>query len=185
MYTLLNILWFIWAVKYVLFWIYLWQLKEYHFGRFVDHFRTYKGRKLLFSIEQILKFVLLVFLFLNTDLFGFILYVAFLVYFIEGILFAKGILYKSAKKPVITFKTLFLSVTSFVAVILFLSWSSKLANITQLEWLLAFDILIPVIISVIVLVFQPFFVLKRNYTLSKAADKLKKIKSVSGLRLWQ
>ena len=49
-------------LKYVLFWLYLWQLKEYHVGRFVDHFRTSKGKKLLFSFEQILKLVLLVFL---------------------------------------------------------------------------------------------------------------------------
>ena len=55
----LNALWFVWMLKYALFWLYLWQLKEYHVGRFVDHFSTYKGKKVLFSPEQILKLVLL------------------------------------------------------------------------------------------------------------------------------
>jgi len=46
MFFLLSILWFIRETKAILFWLYFWQLKEYHIGRFLDHFRTEKGRRL-------------------------------------------------------------------------------------------------------------------------------------------
>jgi UDP-N-acetylmuramoyl-tripeptide--D-alanyl-D-alanine ligase len=183
MFLLLNTLWFIWMLKYVLFWLYLWQLKEYHIGRFIDHFRTHKGKKLLFSFEQIFKLVLLIFLFLNKDLFSFIFSIALLFYLAESVLFFRGILNKSFKKPKRTFKILFLTVVSFLAVILFSVWVSKLNDNPQLAWLLLFDILTPLIISVIVLVSQPFFVVIRSIKLKKAQDKLEKIKSLSGLKV--
>jgi len=78
MFFLLNTFWFIWELKFILFWLYLWQLKEYHIGRFVDHFTTHKGKRLLFSFEQIFKLVLLVFLLLSRDLQSIIFSVAFL-----------------------------------------------------------------------------------------------------------
>ncbi len=47
--VIISILWFLGTVKLVLFWIYLWQLKDYHIGRFIDHFRTAKGKRIIFS----------------------------------------------------------------------------------------------------------------------------------------
>ena len=53
--------WFIRIVKITLFYLYLWQLKEYHIGRFIDHFRTTKGRHLLFNKILIGELALFVF----------------------------------------------------------------------------------------------------------------------------
>lgn len=41
--------WLIRENKAILFWLYLWQLKEYHWGRFLDHFSTSKGRKIFLN----------------------------------------------------------------------------------------------------------------------------------------
>jgi len=52
MFFILSLLWFIRETKAILFWLYLWQLKEYRFSRFFDHFRTYQGKKLFFKGER-------------------------------------------------------------------------------------------------------------------------------------
>jgi UDP-N-acetylmuramoyl-tripeptide--D-alanyl-D-alanine ligase len=183
MFVLLNTLWLIWMLKYVLFWLYLWQLKEYHIGRFIDHFRTHKGKSLILNFEQILKLVIFVFLISTPKLFSFLFFVVSLVYFAEVVLLARAIFKKSIKKPVKTVKIIFLSIVSFGFIILFLAWVLKLENESQIFWLLAFDILTPIIISVIVLIFQPGFVVIRQNKMRKAGKKLEKIKSLSGVKI--
>ena len=180
---LLNSLWFIWMLKYVLFWLYLWQLKEYHFGRFADHFTTHSGKKILLDFFQILKIILLVFFLISSSFFVYLFSILFLVYLAETLIFLRAIFKKSVKKPKRTFKTLFLTIISFVAVIAYLLWTFKFKDAEQPALLLIFDILTPFIISVIVLFFQPFLVFVRNQKLKKAKEKLEKIKSLSGLKV--
>ncbi|MBU3942841.1 hypothetical protein KKA24_02565 [Patescibacteria group bacterium] len=48
---LLIILWFIIFTKLFVFWLWLWQLKEYHWKRFLAHFETQALRKFLFSFS--------------------------------------------------------------------------------------------------------------------------------------
>ncbi len=183
MFTLISGLWFIWELKCVLFWLYLWQLKDYHVGRFADHFRTYKGKKLIFDFAQISKIVLLIFFLAAGDLFIYIFSVLFLIYLAEVVLFLKGIFTRSVKKPVRTLKIIFLSAVSFGAVILFLALIFRLNDSFQLAAILGFDILTPLIVSAIVLLFQPFFVLIRSNTLKKAAEKLERIKALSKVKV--
>lgn len=155
-----------------MFWLYLWQLKEYHVGRFLDHFRTDKGRKLILSPILFAKIILAVLLLTSNALFSFCFLILFLIYLFESVIFLKSILVKQVKKPVKTSKTLFLIFVSFAVLIIFLWNISFNANETAvLFYLLAFDILTPLIISAVVLIFQPFFVFARNNILKKAAKK--------------
>lgn len=170
-------------LKYVLFWLYLWQLKEYHIGRFIDHFSTFKGRKILFSFEQILKLVLLLSFFADSSLFTSSYSVLVVIYFAELIILLRGVYLKNFKKPVKTTKTIFLTLVSFIVVLTFLNWTTGQSDTVQPRWLLVFDILTPLIISAIVLLFQPLFVAVRNNTLSKAREKLEKIRSLSALKV--
>ena len=55
----ISIFWSIVFAKKLLFWVYLWQLKEYHIGRFRDHFRTYKGKVLVLNWWLLLKVLIL------------------------------------------------------------------------------------------------------------------------------
>ncbi|MCX6721721.1 MAG: UDP-N-acetylmuramoyl-tripeptide--D-alanyl-D-alanine ligase [Candidatus Staskawiczbacteria bacterium] len=183
MYILLSTLWFIWMLQYVLFWLYLWQLKDYHIGRFVDHFRTHKGQKLIFNFVQIFKLFLIVLFFIAGSYFNKLFSVLFLIYLAEAVLFLRTILKKSVKKPIITSKTIFLISISFAVIILFLFNVIRSEDSLQPVLFSGFDILTPLIISVIVLLFQPIFVMARNNTLRKAKEKMEKIKSVSGVKV--
>ena len=50
---IITIFWFLILFKCLLFWTWLWQLKEYHSGRFRAHFETQKVRKILSSFWRI------------------------------------------------------------------------------------------------------------------------------------
>ena len=49
----IAIIWCFIFTKLLIFWVWLWQLKEYHWGRFKAHFETQKIKKLLFSFHGI------------------------------------------------------------------------------------------------------------------------------------
>lgn len=49
----ITITWFLIFTKALFFWLWLWQLKEYHFGRFRAHFETQKIKKVISSFHWI------------------------------------------------------------------------------------------------------------------------------------
>ena len=55
-------------IKYDLFWMYLWQLKNYHIGRFLAHFETDNGKKIFYNIFFLMKF------------FFFLLFLSFMIF---------------------------------------------------------------------------------------------------------
>ena len=164
------------AFKSALFWIYLWQLKAYHVGRFMDHFRTYKGRKALFNLFSILKVALLCLSFLFQNYFFYFFLLVFVLYIVELLLFVKNIIFGGIKTPIFTLKAIFLTLFSIVFIIFYLflvkNYLEKASLQTFFTYLLVFDILSPIIISFIVLIFQPFFVMARNRILRKAKKKI-------------
>ena len=177
MFFVLSTLWLVRETKAILFWLYLWQLKEYRIGRFLDHFRTEKGKKLLFNPLIFLKILLVLGLFFFTFLgSGWVVVfplILALIYFGESIITFKNLLQKRLKKPVLTKKAVFL-----ISAALILEISALLIiflNVKEIIWfnfwLLAFDISTPAIISAIVLFFQPLTVLLRNQIFKKAKEK--------------
>ncbi|MDP2637417.1 MAG: hypothetical protein Q8P03_02285, partial [bacterium] len=76
LFDFLTIVWAIRTVKAVLFWLYLWQLKEYHVGRFIDHFRTAKGKQIFLNPLFLGKIVLFGALFFSTQ-FVFLLFIVY------------------------------------------------------------------------------------------------------------
>ena len=52
---IISILWFVRTSKVILFYLYLWQIKEYHIKRLLSHFRTAKGASLVFNLLNIIK----------------------------------------------------------------------------------------------------------------------------------
>src|SRR3989344_5309450 len=117
-----SLLWLAREVKASLFWIYLWQLKEYHLGRFLDHFKTEKGRKIFSNQIFFIKIVLFfysVFLLFFLDIFvwqfiAVLLGILFLIYLLETYKFLKDILGRTLIKPVFTLKALSLSCFAFI-----------------------------------------------------------------------
>jgi len=177
MFFVLSTLWLVRETKAILFRLYLWQLKEYRIGRFLDHFRTEKGEKLLFNPLIFLKILLVLGLFFFTFLgSGWVVVfplILALIYFGESIITFKNLLQKRLKKPVLTKKAVFLISAALILEILALL--IIFLNVKEIIWfnfwLLAFDISTPAIISAIVLFFQPLTVLLRNQIFKKAKEK--------------
>lgn len=184
---ILSSFWFLREIKATLFWLYLWQLKEYHIGRFVDHFRTYKGKKLFINELLFLKVILVLLFFLQVydgslylnscSTFGVFSWILLILYFFES---AKGLysfFQNKLKMPVFTKKVilLFLSSLVFLSFYFLILFSEKNYFVI---FLLIFDILTPFIISGIVLLLQPLTVLLRSQIIRKARIKRKRLKKL-------
>ena len=207
MFFLLSTLWFIRETKAILFWLYLWQLKEYHIGRFLDHFRTEKGEKLLINKLIFLKILLFLAFLLTLFAWSKVLFRAsaqyhpllpyvfqeagglifwlsliflFALYLLETGKFLTDYFQKKLIKPVLTKKTAFLISVVLVLEILFLFLLFQ--YIEEIIWyalgILVFDILTPLIVSVTVLIFQPLAVLGRNQIIRMAKEKRAQFKEL-------
>lgn len=142
----LAIFWSIRTTKFVLFYLYLWQLKEYHVGRFLDHFRTEKGERLfrnwLFFLKILLVLTVLI-LAANADRLvswftvnryqaitqtSFLYlacfpYLVLFLYFLESIKAFGDIFRKKLKKPVLTKKTAVLILVNLFVAAVFLFYN--------------------------------------------------------------
>ena len=177
MFSFLSFLWFLRTTKSILFWVYLWQLKEYHIGRFLDHFRTEKGKGLLINkILGIKIFLFAVYFVLPL----FVFFAVMFFYIFEVIKLFLDLLGKKLRKPVLTKKTALLILTGLLAelLILFFLLGSTLDIKAFALWLLVFDILAPFVVSIIVLAFQPLAVLARNRIIKRAKEKRSKFKNL-------
>jgi len=186
MFEFIGFIWFFRTSKIVLFYLYLWQLKEYHVGRFLDHFSTDKGRKLIFNPVNILKIILLL-VFPFVPLLTFFGTIAF--YLFEFVKTSFDFATKRIKLPILTKKSIFLISASLVLQIAFLFIIFR--NLWYFErfiifwdvgdivvftfWILLFDVLTPLIVSIVVFLFQPFAVLMRNRMIKKAKAKREKL----------
>src|SRR3989344_8486982 len=114
---LISLLWLIIFTKKLLFWVYLWQLKEYHVGRFIDHFQTYKGKKLIFNYLLPIKVLTLLGMIISarrgwTDLKFDLVYFTAFIFFIEAVFVFRSFVRKTLLRPVITKKVLTILNTS-------------------------------------------------------------------------
>jgi UDP-N-acetylmuramoyl-tripeptide--D-alanyl-D-alanine ligase len=182
---LIALLWFVVFAKKLLFWTYLWQLKEYHIGRFLDHFKTAKGKSLILSPLFAFKIILLWGLYFTATngLFEVklgITYLIVLIFFLEGVFFLKNFLQKTFKKPILTRKTAVIisSGLSLSFLIIFFAFLLEF-RLTKFTFsLLTFDILAPVILSGFVLAFQPIAVILRNRLIGQARKKREQFKNL-------
>lgn len=191
------VVWLIASSKNILFWIYLWQLKEYHIGRFLAHFQAEKGRKLLVNKLLFFKiFLVCVFLFIfifalifweeedSAMLFLIVLRLVALsavVYFFEAAWAVKNLFQKKLKVPVLTVKTAPLVVVGIsleAAFVLFLLKGFGDNYPLFILGLLLFDVFIPLIISSVVLLLQPLAVLRKKQIISRAKRKRRKFKDL-------
>jgi len=178
-FSIFGFFWFARSTKSILFWLYLWQLKEYHTGRFLDHFLTAKGKGLLLNKLLLLKLILLAGFFFYPDISFFLL---LLVYFLESVKALTDVLYRKLKRPVFTKKTVLLVSVALVLEVAFILAIFNYAPsfLFFILGLLIFDILLPAIASIIVLLLQPLAVFGRNRIINKAKVKREKFK---GLRV--
>ncbi len=173
---LFSLFWFFRQIKSILFWVYLWQLKEYHIGRFGDHFRTEKGKRIFLNKIFILKILLVLPLIFKKDLF-FFYFLFLMLFFLESVKFFLEFFLKKALLPKFTLKTIFLSLFNLFLVIFYFFANFKFNSYFFFN-LVIFDILNFGVISGLVLIFQvPTAILKR-IIIEKAKQKRKNFKDL-------
>lgn len=182
---LIALLWLIIFTKKFLFWVYLWQLKEYHIGRFIDHFQTDKGKKLIFNYLFLIKVLALLGIIFAAkqglaEIKFNLVYFITLIFFAESLFALKSFWQKAFKRPVLTQKTAIILNTGLSLGILLIFFlfllEFKLTKFTAT--LLLLDILIPIGFSLLILAFQPLAVILRNRILKRARQKRAQFKNL-------
>jgi len=180
-------LWSIRTTKNILLYLYVWQLKEYHVGRFVDHLKTSKGKKVLLNNIVLAKIVCLVilafYIFFEPTFTSFLFYISVIVaviYALESLSFLIGVWKNSFKRPILTKKSILLIVIGLASEVIFFYTTASISNSIYILifWMIFFDVWLPVVVSIIVLFLQPFAVLIRKGILKKAENKRKKNKNL-------
>lgn len=181
---LFFIFWLVVFNKKILFWVWLWQLKEYHWGRFRAHFQTHKGKRLILNWLNFLKFALILFPFLfpflfphpRFDLFFFYILAIFFIFFFEGGKVLLDIKRKTLKIPVLTKKTaliIFVGIFFEVSVIYFLFFHYQFYY-----FLLIIDFFSPLIVTFFVAIVHPWAIFWRRLIIRKAKEKRSKFKNL-------
>lgn len=171
--SLLGLFWLIRTIKNTFFFLYLWQLKEYHLGRYISHFDTEKGRRLISSPLIFLKIFFLFLIhviFLSQILLG--------IYIIESAQAIKNLFQKKLKLPILTKKVIFLALVSIILEISYFISIYSLVTPLFVFYLLIFDIFTLAIISGIILFFQPLAALARFLIIRKAIKRREAFKNL-------
>ncbi|MFA5087179.1 MAG: UDP-N-acetylmuramoyl-tripeptide--D-alanyl-D-alanine ligase [Candidatus Paceibacterota bacterium] len=199
-FSIILLLWILSRIKAHLFWMYLWQLKNYHIGRFLAHFSTSAGRQAIFNKTIFIKIILLfgigyIACALNPKpVLFWLLPITFFVYAFEGLYSLFSFLKARAKLPEFTSKVIFLLPIVFIplgviSTVFFLFIFNKFPQFGAYDILftgtifslatLAFDILTPLIVSLIVLLFQPVTVILRNRIIKRAIKKRQSLENLT------
>ncbi len=176
-FIILGGLWTLRTIKEILFYLYLWQLKEYHLKRFIDHFRTIKGKSLIWNWKYLVKLILLPGI-LIAPLVGAAILALF--YIAEVFLFLKKIYQKKTKYPVFTKKTILLTIIALALPFLFLVLLYQFSNPFGIFAfsILVFDILVPLVVTLLIFSIEPLVYLRKRQIIQKARKKRKEFKSL-------
>lgn len=165
--------WAVRQVKAVLFWVYLWQLKDYLWTRFLDHFRTEDGKRLLFGKLNVFKIAIFAFMagefvvpaFASFRFF--LLSLLLVLYVLEAGKTARDSAARALKAPRMTKKTFVLCVSSVIAI-----GGSAFVPFFSLPFRILFlDLATPLIVSFVVFLFEPIAVAERTRLVNRAASK--------------
>ncbi len=176
-FILFLIFWLIAFNKKFLFWVYLWQLKEYHLKRFFAHFETKKGKDLIFDKLLLLKILLVLGIVFN---FQFSRIPLLLLFFTESVLAFNRLRKKTLKKPVLTSKTIAIISTGFLFQILVIFHLLGTYDFTKpiVLILLFLDIFAVLFSSFCVFLWHPLSYLWRLKIIKEAKRKREKLKNL-------
>lgn len=168
----------LWVVRNTLYWVSLWQRKEYRLDRINVHFsETGQGKKLFVSMLSIAKWIAILsygfVIFRGNFILPFQLFVA-VIYWLQALVVFQEILLGNVQRPILTIKAIFL-------VLISLGFVWILAANPLLDfylWLLIIDRLGPVFISFIVLLLSIPTELFYDYRVEQATKKIREHKNL-------
>jgi len=172
---IVSFFWLVVLLKKLCFWVWLWQLKEYHFKRFLSHFETYKGKKLILNFFNFSKLISLFGLILA---FPFFLPILLSIYFFDFFSTALHILKKTFRYPVLTKKTVLILGTGFLLIVSVFLSLKNFPSEKFILFLLIFDLFSPIIFSILVFCFWPLSFFWQKQLIKKAIEKREKFKDL-------
>ena len=172
-----------------LFCVWLWQVKEYRIDRMISHLKG-RNRMLKNNLFYILMFILFVsyFIFLknNASLFQYLALILFTGSFLQTVGEIKN---RSLKRPRLTIKVvlILLSILIFYALYFLyliilgyvITFDSDI-NITSffIIYSLLVYLFVPIVITLIVLLINPFFNFQKRKIIKRASEKMERLKKI-------
>lgn len=177
-FLLASFFFFLWILRNALFWVALWQLKEYRFDRIFVHLReTRQGRNLLSHPLSLLKWVVILIypiVILNEKLLLPYQILIVLLLFPQALQFFRELTLGSFKKPVFTPKAVFIIFLTLL--VLFTLFSLPIVD--KFLWLLLLDRFEPFFIALLILLFSFPTEIYRDWQIRKAITKIKSFKKL-------
>lgn len=173
-----TIFWFLYMAERLLFWLYLWQLKEYRFDRVRAHFELPTGRKLLVNKLLLIQMAFLI----STGLFFiekleiwkvFFVPLGSLLYFLLGAYTLWKISARNVRMPVFTKKAIAIFLISIAAAcspFVFL-FSGLLEYYWYIALLVLFSASSPLLITGVIGITKPVGIYVKKRLIAKATQK--------------
>ena len=177
-FTIVFFSFFIWLFRNVLFWVGLWQDKEYRLDRLMVHFReTVQGKRIFSSPANIIKCLFLatyIVVVLNDVWVLWYELIAGLFLIAQALVILKDVVTHRIKRPVFTFKALAIVCLSVVG----LTFITLSPLINAYVWFMVVDRLIPLVVGIFVFFFFFPTEIQRDITIWKATKKMQEYKNV-------
>jgi len=183
-YLAMFLFWMLGAHRQILFWLYLWQLKEYHLGRFLAHFETAKGKGLFLNPLAITKIAVaaasVAYFSLTEGVFLPLVAIA-AIFIAQAARTVFGFFQLNPARPKLTKKSGLLIGATHVLIFGagFIVFNSYLGEMSLPDVALAaiilllLDILLPLAVALTVLLLQPLTILEKNRILRRAESIIK------------
>lgn len=178
LYLIANSLFFIMILKSILFWVSLWQVKEYRLDRMLIHLKeTEQGRGLFFSLLMLIK-VLLIFSFVIIIFerefllpYQILITILFLYLAVQTV---QEVLSRFIKRPVFTVKAIIISIATLGVIILLLF----IPLVDRFLWLLLLEGFVPFVVAIFVFLLSFPSEIVYDFQIGRAIRKIKKHKKL-------
>lgn len=172
-YLLLSFPFFVWIIRNIFYWVYLWQLKEYRLDRVIIHFReTKQGKGLLFSKLSLAKLLAILFFayvaFNNKTIFSYQVFVAAII-LLDFFSVLKDGYNRLLRVPKFTFKAAM--ITFLTLLIIFIGFLIPFFD--GFFWMLILDKVAILLIVLLVYLFSFPTEFYRDYKIEKAIKKIR------------
>ncbi len=178
LYFLASFCFFIWLVRNVFFWVFLWQIKEYRLDRIFAHVKETESGKKLFVSQFLLIKLLLIGGYIVPILDGRYLFFYQLlitaVFISEAVFVVQEIIFRRLRRPTLTIKSFFIFFFTIFSFTVFF----RVPLIERFLWLLILDRLIPFFVAFFVYAFSVPGDFIKDLQIEKATKKLQEHKNV-------
>jgi len=174
-YIVTSGLFFLWIIRNILFWVSLWQTKEYRLDRVLAHLaETHQGRSTLFSPLNLLKIAAIIsylYVVVNDAMLPLYALLIMGLYLFEFFSLGNALITHRLKRPVFTGKAVLLLIGSFLAI-----FGLYTLGLIQQEflWLLILDKITPLIIAFFVFFLSVPTTLFQDYKIEQAIKRIRK-----------